>query len=68
MRRWLNDRHFKSLLKNSGYLAVSKAIAAVAALAAAVATTAAGVATIAADTEAGATIASVRPCSPSKRC
>ena len=34
MRHWFNDRHFKSLLKNSGYLAVSKAIAAVAALAA----------------------------------
>src|SRR5215210_6061717 len=33
MRHWLNDRHFKSLLKNSGYLAVSKAVAAVAALA-----------------------------------
>ena len=33
MRHWFNDRHFKSLLKNSSYLAVSKAIAAVAALA-----------------------------------
>jgi O-antigen/teichoic acid export membrane protein len=33
MRRWINDRHFKSLLKNSGYLAASKAVAAVAALA-----------------------------------
>ncbi|MEO8548242.1 MAG: lipopolysaccharide biosynthesis protein [Sphingomicrobium sp.] len=33
MRHWLKDQHFKSLLKNSGYLAVSKAIAAVAALA-----------------------------------
>lgn len=33
MRRWFKDRHFKSLLKNSSYLAVSKAIAGVAALA-----------------------------------
>lgn len=33
MRHWLNDRHFKSLLKNSGYLAVSKVVAAVAGLA-----------------------------------
>jgi O-antigen/teichoic acid export membrane protein len=33
MRAWFNDRHFKSLLKNSGYLAASKAVAAVAALA-----------------------------------
>ena len=33
MRRWFNDRHFKSLLKNSGYLAASKSVAAVAALA-----------------------------------
>ncbi|HZB69655.1 MAG TPA: lipopolysaccharide biosynthesis protein [Sphingomicrobium sp.] len=33
MRHWFKDRHFKSLLKNSGYLAVSKAVAAVAALA-----------------------------------
>jgi O-antigen/teichoic acid export membrane protein len=33
MRHWFKDRHFKALLKNSGYLAVSKAVAAVAALA-----------------------------------
>jgi O-antigen/teichoic acid export membrane protein len=33
MRHWFKDRHFKSLLKNSSYLVVSKAIAAVAALA-----------------------------------
>lgn len=32
MRRWFKDRHFKSLLKNSGYLAASKAVAAVAGL------------------------------------
>lgn len=29
MRKWFNDRHFRSLLKNSGYLAVSRAVAAV---------------------------------------
>ena len=33
MRRWFKDRHFKSLLKNSGYLAASKAVSAVAGLA-----------------------------------
>jgi O-antigen/teichoic acid export membrane protein len=33
MRHWLKDRHFKSLLKNSGYLVVSKAIAGVAGIA-----------------------------------
>jgi O-antigen/teichoic acid export membrane protein len=33
MKRWFKDRHFRSLLKNSGYLVVSKAVAAVAALA-----------------------------------
>ncbi|MEO8176983.1 MAG: lipopolysaccharide biosynthesis protein [Sphingomicrobium sp.] len=33
MRRWLKDRHFRSLLKNSGYLAVSKAVAGIAAVA-----------------------------------
>jgi O-antigen/teichoic acid export membrane protein len=33
MRHWFRDRHFRSLLKNSSYLAVSKAIAAVAGLA-----------------------------------
>src|SRR5918998_275988 len=33
MRHWFKDRHFRSLLKNSGYLVVSKAVAAVAALA-----------------------------------
>jgi O-antigen/teichoic acid export membrane protein len=33
MRHWFKDRHFKSLLKNSSYLVVSKAIAAIAALA-----------------------------------
>lgn len=32
MRHWFNDRHFKSLLKNSSYLAASKAVAAVAGL------------------------------------
>ena len=33
MRHWFRDRHFKSLLKNSGYLAASKAVAGVAGLA-----------------------------------
>ena len=33
MRHWFRDKHFKSLLKNSGYLAASKAVAAVSALA-----------------------------------
>ena len=33
MRHWFKDRHFRSLLKNSGYLVVSKAVAAAAALA-----------------------------------
>jgi O-antigen/teichoic acid export membrane protein len=33
MRRWFKDRHFKSLLRNSGYLAASKAVAAVSGLA-----------------------------------
>ncbi|MBA3730241.1 MAG: lipopolysaccharide biosynthesis protein, partial [Sphingomonas sp.] len=33
MRHWFDDRHFKSLLRNSSYLAVSKAISGVAALA-----------------------------------
>ena len=33
MRHWFDDRHFRSLLKNSSYLAVSKAVAAVAGLA-----------------------------------
>ena len=33
MKRWFKDQHFKSLLKNSGYLAASKGIAAVAGLA-----------------------------------
>jgi len=33
MRHWFDDRNFKSLLKNSSYLAVSKAISGVAALA-----------------------------------
>ncbi len=33
MRHWFDDRHFKSMLKNSGYLAGSKVIAAIAALA-----------------------------------
>jgi O-antigen/teichoic acid export membrane protein len=33
MRHWIKDRHFKSLLKNSGYLAASKAVAGVAGLA-----------------------------------
>ncbi|HXH52962.1 MAG TPA: lipopolysaccharide biosynthesis protein [Sphingomicrobium sp.] len=34
MRHWFRDRHFRSLLKNSSYLAVSKAVSAVAGLAA----------------------------------
>ena len=33
MKHWFRDSHFQSLLKNSGYLALSKAVAAVAALA-----------------------------------
>ena len=33
MKHWLRDQHFRSLLKNTSYLAVSKAIAAVAGLA-----------------------------------
>lgn len=33
MRHWFQDRHFRSLLKNSSYLAMSKAVAAVAGLA-----------------------------------
>ena len=33
MRHWLQDRHFRSLLKNSSYLAVSKGVAAVAGIA-----------------------------------
>jgi O-antigen/teichoic acid export membrane protein len=33
MRHWFRDRHFRSLLKNSSYLAASKAVAAVAGLA-----------------------------------
>ena len=33
MRHWFKDRHFKSLLKNSGYLVASKAVNAVAGLA-----------------------------------
>lgn len=33
MRHWFKDRHLKSLLKNSSYLAVAKAVAGVAALA-----------------------------------
>ena len=33
MRHWLKDRHFRSLLKNSGYLFVSKVIAGVAGVA-----------------------------------
>ena len=33
MRHWFRDRHFQSVLKNTGYLAVSKAIAGVAGLA-----------------------------------
>ena len=27
MRHWLKDRHFRSLLKNSGYLAASRVVA-----------------------------------------
>jgi O-antigen/teichoic acid export membrane protein len=33
MRHWLNDQHFRSLLKNTSYLAVSKGIAAIAGVA-----------------------------------
>ena len=33
MRHWFKDQHFKSLMKNSGYLAVSKAVAAIAGIA-----------------------------------
>src|SRR5215203_4301617 len=33
MRHWFRDAHFRSLLKNSSYLAISKAIAAVAGVA-----------------------------------
>lgn len=33
MRHWFKDRHFRSLLKNSGYLASSRAVAAVCSLA-----------------------------------
>ena len=33
MRHWLQDRHFRSLLKNSSYLAISKGVAAVAGIA-----------------------------------
>jgi O-antigen/teichoic acid export membrane protein len=34
MKHWFRDQHFRSLLRNSGYLAVSQAVAAVASLAA----------------------------------
>jgi O-antigen/teichoic acid export membrane protein len=33
MRHWFKDRHFRSMLKNSGYLAASRAVAAVCSLA-----------------------------------
>src|SRR3954469_9813171 len=33
MRHWLKDAHFRSMLKNSGYLAASKAVAGVAGIA-----------------------------------
>lgn len=33
MRNWFNDQHFRSLLKNTSYLAVSKAVSAVAGIA-----------------------------------
>ena len=33
MRHWFNDQHFRSLLKNTSYLAVSKGIAAIASIA-----------------------------------
>lgn len=33
MKRWFKDRHFRSMLKNSGYLAASKGVAAVAGIA-----------------------------------
>src|SRR4029079_12836326 len=34
MKHWLKDQHFRSLLKNSSYLAISRIVAAVASLAA----------------------------------
>ncbi|MEP7315913.1 MAG: lipopolysaccharide biosynthesis protein, partial [Sphingomicrobium sp.] len=33
MRHWFKDQHFRSLLKNTSYLAVSKGVAAVASIA-----------------------------------
>ena len=33
VRHWIKDAHFRSLLKNSSYLGVSKAVAAVAGIA-----------------------------------
>ena len=33
MRHWFKDRHFRSLLKNSGYLAVSRVVAGIASVA-----------------------------------
>src|SRR3954471_4755983 len=33
MRHWFRDAHFRSMLKNSGYLALSKGVAAVAGIA-----------------------------------
>jgi O-antigen/teichoic acid export membrane protein len=33
MRHWFKDRHFRSMLKNSGYLAASRAVAAIASIA-----------------------------------
>lgn len=33
MKHWFNDQHFRSLLKNTSYLAVSKAVAAIAGIA-----------------------------------
>ncbi len=32
MRHWFNDQHFRSLLKNASYLAISKGVAAVASI------------------------------------
>ena len=33
MKHWFRDRHFRSLLKNSSYLAISRGVAAICSLA-----------------------------------
>jgi hypothetical protein len=33
MRHWFKDRHFRSMLKNSGYLAASRVVAGIASIA-----------------------------------